>query len=466
MKQLWQRIFIYTLGLLALMQIAAFFMHRYSLGSEEVRRYAAENIRSMAAGLDGESIATAQTAAALFNRRGGRSWVITGMENGKEVVLAGNKGFNIQEVETGAGSHCWSDGELRIWGRSDGDSKIVAAHPVYLSDADATLYITYRAPRNPHIWTIFMQAIVGFSIVGGILAFWLARVVSRPLRRLRGEVLEIAGGSLEKRVEAKGPDEVRDVAVAVNHMADSLAKYIRNMRELVANISHELRSPLARMQVSMALLESRLQKNADEKTLAQLRLLEEEMEHMNKLIGDTLLSSKLDLHGAPPLDGTVAFSDLLCEMLRRQTPSMEVRGLALDVDVEPDIVLPGDETLLCNLVSNYLDNAVKYSADGGVIRVRLYRSGGEAVFEVENTHEPIADEVLENVFEPFYRGGVPTGGGVGLGLALVRQIAALHGGGVSAANAEHGVIFSLRLPLRVWRLGTSSGWLGEAALPR
>lgn len=447
MKQIWLQIFIYTIVLLVLMQLATFALHRYSMDSDEVRRYMSENIRSTAAALEGESVAGAKTAASLFGRRGGRLWVITAEQNGREVVLAGNSDFTRERFENIPNVKYWNEGELEMWSTDDERRRFVAAFPVHLSDAEATLYISYGQPRGPRLWDIFMQGLIGFSIVGCILAFWLARSVSRPLRRLRGEVLEIAGGSLSRRVEPKGPDEVRDVALAVNYMADNLSKYIRNMRELVANISHELRSPLARMQVSMALIEEKLKGGADEKTLAQLRLLNEEMEHMNKLIGDTLLSSKLDLHGAPPMTADVAFSGLAGEMIRRHAPLMNQRGLSFEAEIEDNVTLPGDETLLCHLVSNYLDNAAKYTDPGGLVRVRLFTEGGKAVFEVENTHAPIPAEMLEQVFEPFYRGGIATGGGVGLGLSLVRQIAEQHQGAVSAANTAGAVLFRVTLPL-------------------
>lgn len=447
MKQIWKRIFIYTVVLLMFMQFATLMLHRYTLDGDEFRHYVAENMQGTAATLTGADMAGVKVASSLFGRRGGRIWVMTAERDGQEVVLAGNPDFKLDKALERFNGPRWEMGNLTMWGTKDEKDRLLAAIPVQLGEAETTLYVSYGRGGGPGLWGFFLQGAIGFSIVGCILAFWLARSVSRPLRRLRGEVLEIAGGSLERRVETTGPDEVRDVALAVNHMADSLSKYIRNMRELVANISHELRSPLARMQVSMALLEEKLSGSADEKALAQLRLLNEEMEHMNKLIGDTLLSSKLDLHAGPPLTGKVAFSELVSEMLRRHAPLMENRSLSLSADLAEGVELTGDETLLCNLVSNYLDNAAKYGQEGGRVTVRLYTENGLAVFEVENSHAPIAPEVLEKIFEPFYRGGIATGGGVGLGLHLVRQIAEKHRGHVSAENTESGVKFSARLPL-------------------
>lgn len=442
MKELWQRIFIYTFVLLAVFQLAGLVMHRYSVNVDEARRFVAHNVSAIAEGLEGQTAASAGAMVKLFNRRSARVWIVRDAVD--EAVLVG------RPVDIAQGLSdlpvFWQKDDLKIWNVNTKNIQFIATAPLNLADADAILYMAFPHPRRPDMWNVFFRGMIGFTAIGLILAFWMARGVSRPLRRLRGEVLEIAGGQLEARVSAKGPTEVRDVALAVNHMADNLSKYIRNMRQLVANISHELRSPIARMQVSLALLEARVEQAGDKKSLGQLRLLQEEMEHMNKLIGDTLLSSKLDLQGERELNGSVAFSELTAEMLRRHAPSLEKRSLVLESAIEEGISLTGDETLLCNLVSNFLDNAVKYTSAGGRVQVRLYHDGAEAVLEVESSHEPLEPLVLEQLFEPFYRGGIATGGGVGLGLALVRQIAQLHKGGVSACNTGSGVVFSVRLP--------------------
>jgi two-component system sensor histidine kinase CpxA len=224
----------------------------------------------------------------------------------------------------------------------------------------------------------------------------MARRVSNPLKSLRGEVMEIAGGNLEKRVTVNGKDEITDVAVAVNHMADNLAKHIRSMRELVANISHEMRSPLARMQVSLAMLE---EDTAGNKAAAsRTALLAEELAHMNKLIGATLLSSKLDLQGEREMTETVAFSELCEEMCRRHAPVFAGKNMAFTHTVQKGLSFAGDETLLTTLVSNLLDNAAKYTEpgkneqggheSGGHLSLKLSEFDGKALLEVKNTHAP------------------------------------------------------------------------------
>jgi two-component system sensor histidine kinase CpxA len=228
-------------------------------------------------------------------------------------------------------------------------------------------------------------------------------------------------------------------------MADNLARHIRGMRELVANISHEMRSPLARVQVSLAMLEEEVP--GGPKTANRLALIREELEHMNKLIGTTLLTSKLDLQAPSRPEGPVAFSDLCLEACRRHAPLFLKEGLDFTQEIQKGIAFPGDETLLATLVSNLLDNAARYTEAEGSVFLRLSEDGGNAVLAVENSHAPLPDELRSHIFEPFYRGGVATGSGTGLGLSLVRKIAQMHGGDVTADNAGGSVRFTARLPL-------------------
>ncbi|MDL2272042.1 HAMP domain-containing histidine kinase [Desulfovibrio sp. OttesenSCG-928-I05] len=476
MRHLWQRIFGYSLILVLLSQVAVFFLHRYSQEEEGFRRFIVEATEALAESIDGQNAGAAGAVVSLFSRGNSRAWI----ENADGTVLLGRVPESRPDFSTAdrewkgkaAGAHAGSP--LTIWQFGTDEERFVAAMPVRLAEGERMLYLRFGPPRRPGMWPIFMQGLVLLTLMGGMLAFWMSRRVSRPLRQLRDEVLDIAGGKLDKRVTVRGHDEIRDLSLAVNHMADSLSKHVRNMRELVANISHELRSPLARMQVSFALLEEDLTgegpdapgapgvagmageavKNAGRNgespcndAMARLVQLQEELEHMNTLIGTTLLSSRLDLHEAPLAEVPVAFSELCAAMARRQTPLFAKRDISFRAAVEDGIIVGGDETLLCTLVSNLLDNAEKYTERGGSASLSLRRAKDGVILEVENSHEPVAAEALEHIFEPFNRAGIATGNGVGLGLSLVRQIATLHKGAVEARNVTGGIVFTVRFPL-------------------
>ena len=444
MKHLWQRIFAYTLVLIVISQTAVLLLHLYSIRGDETRRFITESVSSIASSIDGQKLENARSIARLFNIRGNRVWV----ENASGNVIAGARPSDPGMFDKDRAPGHWKDGSLDIWETAMGSGYFLASLPVTLDGSPAILNMTFRPPRYTGIWNMFFQGLIALSCVGVMLALWMAWRVSRPLRTLRGEVMTIAAGNLDRRVTVAGADEIADVATAVNHMASTLARNIRGMRELVANISHELRSPLARMQISLAILEENMplpcKQNAAKNSLSRLH---EELDHMNKLIGVTLLTSKLDLQQQKTVTTPVAFAEICAAMCRRQEPVFEEQGFTFTTDIEPDMTFPGDETLLSQMVSNLLDNAAKYTVSGGSVRLTLCRDGSTAVLAVENTHAPLAPDVLEHIFEPFYRGGIATGNGVGLGLSLVSKIAALHHGTTAVENTEAGVRFTVRIAL-------------------
>ncbi|SBV91788.1 putative Histidine kinase [uncultured delta proteobacterium] len=438
MRHLWQRIFAYALILVIVSQVAVLILHRYSINRDEARRYIADYTRSLAAAVDGGTAPSADTILKVFNRKRDRVWI----EDAGGRIIAG--ALPERGRPGAAVGRIGDDGPVML---ETGDPDwYVGTMPLRLQEGEATLFMLFGPPRHPDIWTLFFQGFIFVSVIGLLLALWMAWRVSKPLRVLRDEVMKIAGGNLESRVTVRGRDEITDVAKAVNHMADTLARNIRSMRELVANISHEMRSPLARMQVSLAMLEEDVAR--EPKAAARLTLLNEELNHMNKLIGATLLTSKLDLQAPVRPEGMVAFSGLCAEACRRHAPLFSQEHLQFTREIQEGITFPGDETLLTTLVSNLLDNAAKYTDPSGVVSLRLFEEDGHAALAVENSHAPLPDELLQRIFEPFHRGGVATGGGVGLGLSLVRKIAQLHGGDVAAANTGSGVRFTARIPLR------------------
>lgn len=434
MRHLWQRIFTYAVILVTVSQLTVFFLYRYSVSRDEARRFITDYTGSVAASLEDGSLETADALLRVLNRRSARAW----LEDSGGRLLVGVVPPNARPgalvLENAANG--------LVIAETAGADRYLASVPVTLHGGSAKLFMTFGPPRGPDMWTLFFQGLICVSIIALLLAFWMARRVSSPLRALRGDVMDIAGGNLESRVAVKGHDEITDVANAVNHMAENLARHIRSMRELVANISHEMRSPLARIQVSAAMLEEEVAENP--KAAGRLRLIQEELDHMNKLIGATLLTSKLDLQGAQRPETSVAFTDLCAEACRRHVPVFGQKRQRFLQDIREGVTLCGDETLLTTLVSNLLENAAKYTREGGTVTLRLESDAEGARLEVENEHEPLAQTVLAHLFEPFYRGGMATGTGVGLGLSLVRKIAELHGGAVTAENTGDAVRFSVR----------------------
>ena len=473
MRHLWQKIFAFTLVLVIVSQVTVLLLH-HSVSSDEAQVYVAASTNTMVSALEGQSLETAKVVADLFNRRGDRRIWIESSED--RSVLAGERPMTAYSFDTTT-STTWKDSTLRIADTGFSKTRFIVSSPLKLKDGTVNLFASFGEPRRKLLWDMFYQGLIALTIICAIVSFWIAWRVSKPLRTLRREVLDITAGNLDHKVTVKGQGEIQDVALAINQMASSLSRHIRGMRELVANISHELRSPLARITVSVALIEEHLARLQEMRTehlalLSSLGVREkvpgsdkinvqtdpitqaerhlerviEELEHMDGLIGTTLLSSKLDLQDKQPLTARVDLSSLCSEMCRRQETLMHKRNLNFLVDIEPDITITGDENLLCNLVSNLLDNAGKYTDENGQVTLKLTSTRTQAVLSVENTHEPLSQEALDHIFEPFHRGGLATGKGAGLGLHLVSQISDRHQGAVKAENTAAGFCFTVTIP--------------------
>jgi signal transduction histidine kinase len=218
-------------------------------------------------------------------------------------------------------------------------------------------------------------------------------------------------------------------------MADRIQTARRTEKELLANVSHELRTPLARMKVALELIEPK-----------GLQALNEEIDELDRLIGDVLTASRLDLASLPLRKVRLRVSDVIARARQR--------GLALEPSLQlaekldPDLWVEADEALLTRAVENLFDNARKYG-NGSGLEVEARRDGGSAVIAVRDHGPGIPEAELSSVFDPFFRGEGAHGRatGFGLGLALARRVAVAHGGSAAAFNAEGGgARIELRLP--------------------
>jgi two-component system sensor histidine kinase CpxA len=311
-------------------------------------------------------------------------------------------------------------------------------------------------------------------LVTCVLAMWMAYAVCRPLRQLQQELSTITGELPLKRVSVKGDDEIADVAGAVNRLVDGLNRYIIGTRQLLCNISHELRSPLARMSISVEIIgdglgacdeafssplppgmqDAAAMEHSARLARKHLGMLREELAHMDRLIGKTLLLSTVDVRDPGSLTETVSFSDLCMDACRRYQLTFEQEHIGFEYSIEPYLELFGDETLLLQMISNLLDNAVKYTENPTVpVRLSLARFSSRALLIVENACETLPGAAAERIFEPFYRHEQSTGQGVGLGLSLVKRIVELHGGEVGAACKDGTIKISVKLPLKRGSVG-------------
>ena len=300
---------------------------------------------------------------------------------------------------------------------------------------------------------MFMDS-VGWVVVGTIIvavavamlvASLLGARLALPLRDMDRAARQIAAGEYGARIPRDGPEEIVSLSDSFNQMAAALEEQERMRREFIANAAHELRTPLTNLQ---GYLEA-LRDGVIEPDPATFESLLEESERLVRL------SRSLDTLAAGDAGGAPATIDLdLARLIRSAVdlarPGIVSGGLELDVDVPAELPARGDPDQLAQVLSNLLQNAVRYTPVGGRIEIRAERRPGDVLVSVTNTGEGIPSEDLPHVFERFYRvekSRDRARGGAGIGLAIVRQLVEAAGGRVGAELREGRTTFWFSLPL-------------------
>jgi signal transduction histidine kinase len=291
-----------------------------------------------------------------------------------------------------------------------------------------------RPPFGPAAW-------LGLLALGtGLGAYPVARRLTRRLERLQRGVEDLGRGDLRARVPVEGRDEVAQLAASFNIAAARIEQLMQSHRALLANASHELRSPLARVRVALEMLRA-------ERTAGERQALHEEVQRdvaeLDRLIDEILLASRLDAQAA---DGMPLPQFELLDLTALAAEECARFGAAIEGEA---VRVAGDARLLRRLVRNLLQNARRH-APGTAIEVAVRATAGEAVLTVADRGPGVAEHERRRIFEPFYRaqGGADSAGGVGLGLALVARIARRHRGDVECLPREGGgSVFRVALPL-------------------
>lgn len=274
-------------------------------------------------------------------------------------------------------------------------------------------------------------------LLGAVLSFIIARRQSDPLHQIHQAVVDFAQGKLDTRVHIRGDQEMMDLADAFNRMAQDLAGLEQSRRSFVANVSHELRSPLTCIRgYVQGILDGTIPQDQWDK---YLNIVLEETRRLARLVGELLDLSRME-SGVAPLDKT-DFD--LCELLRVELLKFE--GRIDEKDIQVDVALPGEAVTVCagedsirQVVTNLLDNAVKFTPQGGRIGLAAALEGGLCRVAVSNTGQGISAEDLPHVFDRFYKADKAhtAGMGTGLGLAIVRKILEQHGQKIQVASQD------------------------------
>ena len=285
-------------------------------------------------------------------------------------------------------------------------------------------------PGMPPIWGPLLWVVIALGVVA-LATRPLARRISRPLARLTDAARRLGGGDLTARVPVEGlqrrrDDELAQLTRAFNEMAERVERLVRSEKELLANVSHELRSPLARIRLALELLPR------DGADAQRLRDVERDLAELDRLIEDVLTAARLDATGLPAHLEIVDAGVLLDEIAERASRDPIVAGMALRVDKGAGVQLTADAALLRRALWNVVENAAKYGAPP--ITVSATREGDRITLAVSDEGTGVAPDERERVFAPFYRGEAARGSGrqgVGLGLTLARRVAEVHGGTVT-----------------------------------
>jgi two-component system sensor histidine kinase BaeS len=278
-------------------------------------------------------------------------------------------------------------------------------------------------------------------IVAAALAFLLARNVSRPVRQLGDTVRRLSRGEYRTRVPIDSLDEMGNLAGHVNQLAESLEKNRTARQRWMADIAHELRTPVAILKGEIEALADGV-RPADERMSNSLR---EEVEQLSTLIDDLQTLALSDAGALNIHKKSVDLSDLVRQCLESFGDRLSEREITLKVQVDESVSLPADPQRLRQLLHNLLENSSRYVSAGGSVRVLLRREPGGAELVLEDSGPGLKDHQIEQLFERFYRAEGSrsrSSGGSGLGLSICKNIVEAHGGAISA---EHSALGGLRI---------------------
>ncbi|MBI4797163.1 MAG: HAMP domain-containing histidine kinase [Desulfarculus sp.] len=307
------------------------------------------------------------------------------------------------------------------------------------------LLLLAHPPGQPPPHRLFLVRLALVCLLVALLVIPVSRLIARPIRQLRRSALMIADGDLNHRAQVATHDEIGELARALNHMTDRLQQMVLASRELLAYVSHELRSPLARLAVAGQLLGDGLATAPRQGSLRHLEDIREEIARMDDLLARILLLSRLDLHEAPLQREKLDLAELLGRLAERWRPWLAHRGLELNLDMAAPAWVLGDRQALASALSNLLDNVAKHSLPNGRVTLSLARAGLVWRLTLRNPCPPLRSAELEAIFQPFHRGR-GGGQGSGLGLALSRRIIAAHGGVLEAQYLPPCLVMEATLP--------------------
>ena len=288
--------------------------------------------------------------------------------------------------------------------------------------------------------SLIISALLAF--LGGVATYFISGHALRPLSEFSDKIEEVQAQNLaDSRIEENKVKELNQLSVSYNKMLERLSDAFEIQRQFTANAAHELRTPLALMQVQLDVYNAAHHPGNDADTLQTIKMVTEQNERLSKMVKTLLDMSELQTVGR---DEKIIVGALVDEVLEDLWPLAQEKNIRLTGKCK-DITMTGSDILIYRLVYNLVENAVKYNHSGGQVTVTAYQKEKHIYLSVEDTGSGIPEELRERVFEPFFRVDKSRSrelGGVGLGLALVREIVRVHDGSITVkASPSGGTVF-------------------------
>jgi len=299
-------------------------------------------------------------------------------------------------------------------------------------------------PEPPPTWTYLPYYLLVIGATGALC--WIASVgVVSPVRRIASSIAQFGQGNLSVRVHSTRPDEIGQLGRSFNQMADRLQQLIVSERRLLGDISHELRSPLARLKFAIKLART------SPDTKSSLDRIERDVDRLTTLVADIVEINFIESRPIIPETGNVRAAEIMEEVIRDCALEAESHGCRIAVTGRLTGEVEGNRELLRRAVENVLRNGIRYSPQFSTIDVSVSESTHTATITIRDYGPGVPEQALTQIFDPFFRveeARDANGGGSGLGLSIAKQAVQLHHGAITAENASPGLRVQITLPIR------------------
>jgi signal transduction histidine kinase len=339
-------------------------------------------------------------------------------------------------------------GNRRYFGKSKWHWNIYLVDSITVDDQKiASLHILFKDKNPQHPGWGFAFGLIAIGVIIALMIIPVSRQISNPIKSLTLSAKRIEAGELSHRANVKRKDEIGELGRAFNAMAEKAENMILGGKELTAQVSHELRSPLARMQLAVELMKDQAKSQNENWADIHLSDIQEDVEELDRLIGRILELSKLDIGETGSYTERFKPDALLNSIVNRFQPVLNNKSIHLTSDLKTNVEIDGNQEAFVSALSNLVDNACKFTPTEGTISLQTQVDNSALSITISNSCPPLTEEEISKIFDPFYRTDPSRENGVGLGLAIARKLIEKHGGTIEAVCANEELTMSVKLPV-------------------